>query len=155
MITTRYVCLNSTALLATALFAGGPLFAQAPAANNADAELSKFQGSELRLVRFLINGKATVIPPAIKITLTFQKGGQISGQSAVNSYAGVFTAMPNGKIAVQITTATQMAGPAESMELERKYFDALSHVKQAVVKSDRIILENETASMEFAVSRAR
>lgn len=141
-------------LLAAAMFAGRPLFAQASAATHVPSELSKFQDTELRLVRFLINGKEIVIPPTIVITLTFQKKGQISGRSAVNNYAGVFTAMPNGKIAVQLTRATQMAGPPEAMELETEYFDALSHVKQIILKSDRIILENETTSMEFAFNPA-
>src|SRR5262249_53810012 len=107
-------------LLATALFAGGPLFAQASAGSDVRSEPSKFQDIELRLVRFLINGKEIVIPPTVTITLTFQKRGQISGRSAVNRYGGVFTAMPKGKIAVQLTRATQMAGPPELMRFERE-----------------------------------
>jgi heat shock protein HslJ len=147
---------GAIALFATAFFVGGPLLAQAPAAtDDVRSEVSKFEDIELRLVRFRINGKEVLIPSTVTITLTFQKGGQISGRSAVNRYGGVFTAIPNGKIAVQLTTTTQMAGPPELMELERKYFDALSHVKQILLKSDRIILENERTSMEFAFSRAR
>ena len=52
-------------LLATALFAGGPLFAQAPAATDVPSELSKFEDIELRLVRFRINGKDIVIPSTV------------------------------------------------------------------------------------------
>ena len=141
-------------LAAAAMFAGGPLFGQASAATDVPSELSKFQDTELRLVHFRIKGKEIVIPASITITLTFQKKGQISGRSAVNNYGGVFTAMPNGKIAVNLTRATQMAGPPESMELEREYFDALSHVEQIVLKSDRIILKNATTSMEFAFNPA-
>jgi heat shock protein HslJ len=118
-------------------------------------EISKFQGIELRLVRFRVNGREIAIPSFLTITLTFQKGQQISGQSAINRYGGVFTPLPNGKIAVQLTTTTQMAGPPELMELESKYFDGLSHVKQVLLTSNRIILENETTSMEFAFSRAQ
>lgn len=142
-------------LITTALFAGGPLFGQAPAATDMPSELSKFQDTELRLVTFLINGKEIAIPPTTTITLTFQKRGRISGRSAVNNYGGVFTAMPNGQIAIQITMATQMASTPELMELEREYFDALSHVNQILLKSDRIILENETTSLDFAFNRAR
>jgi heat shock protein HslJ len=146
---------GAIALFATAFFVGGPLLPQAPAATDVRSEVSKFQDIELRLVRFRINGKEIVIPSTVTITLTFQKGGQISGRSAVNRYGGAFTAQPNGKIAVQLATTTQMAGPPELMELEMKYFDALSHVKQILLKSDRIILENERTSIEFAFSRAR
>ncbi len=142
-------------LLATAWFLSVPLFAQAPAAPDVPSELSKFQDIELRLVRFLSNGKEIVIPPTITITLTFRKGGQISGRSAVNNYAGLFTDQPKGTIAIQLTTATQMAGPPELMKLEREYFDALSHVKHIHLKSDQIILENETTSMTFAVNRSK
>jgi heat shock protein HslJ len=141
--------------LASALFGGGPLFAQAPGPTDVRSELSKFQGRDLRLVRFLISGKEIMVPPTIAITITFRNGGAISGRSAVNNYAGVFTALPSGKIAVRLTTATQMAGPPELMELERKYFDALSKINQVLIKSDRIILENEKISMEFAFSSAR
>ncbi len=143
-------------LLATAMFAGGPpLFVQAPAASDAPPELSKFQDVELRLVQFRMNGKEIVIPSTVTITLTFQKGGQITGQSPVNHYGGVFAATSNGKISVQLGMATQMAGPPELMELERQYFDALSRVQQIMLKSDRVILEDDKTSMEFAVSRAR
>ena len=141
-------------LVAATVFAGGPLFGQASAATDGPSELSKFQDTELRLVRFLINGKEIVIPPSITITLTFQKKGQISGRSAVNNYGGVFTAMPGGKIALQLTRATQMAGPPESMQLETEYFDALSHVDQILLQSDRIILKNGMASMEFTFNPA-
>jgi heat shock protein HslJ len=67
----------------------------------------------------------------------------------------VFPATPNGKIAIQLTTATQIAGAYELMKLERKYFDALSHVKQILLKSDRIILENEATSLDYTFNRAR
>jgi len=143
------------ALLTAALFAGGPLFGQTLAATDVPAELSKFQDIQLRLVRFLSNGKEIAIPPTITITLTFQNRGRISGRSAVNNYGGVFTAIPNGEISIQVTMVTQMAGAPKLMALEREYFEALSHVKQILLKSDRIILENETTSLDFAFNRAR
>src|ERR1700681_1121259 len=69
---------GAIALFAAAFFVGGPLLAQAPAATDVRPEVSKFQDIELRLVRFRINGKEIVIPSTVTITLTFQKGGQIS-----------------------------------------------------------------------------
>ena len=143
------------ALLTAALFAGGPLFGQTLAATDVPAELSKFQDIQLRLVRFLSNGKEIAIPPTVTITLTFQNRGRISGRSAVNNYGGVFTAIPNGEISIQVTMVTQMAGAPKLMELEREYFEALSHVKQILLKPDRIILKNETTSLDFAFNRAR
>ncbi|MBV8360682.1 MAG: META domain-containing protein [Deltaproteobacteria bacterium] len=155
MMTNICVRKGAIVLLTTAVFAGGPLFGQALAATDVPSELSKFQDIELRLVSFLSNGKEIAIPPTITITLTFQNRGRISGRSAVNNYAGIFTAIPNGKISIEVTTATQMAGTPELMELEREYFEALSHVKQILLKPDRIILENETTSLDFAFNRAR
>ena len=142
-------------LLATALLSSGPLYAQAPAAMDQTTELSKIQDVEFRLVRFLSDGKEIPIPPAVTITLAFRKDSQISGHSAVNNYAGRFTAEPDGDIAIQLTTSTQMAGPPEAMELEREYFDVLSHVKHFHLKPDQVILENETTSMKFAPSRSK
>ena len=142
-------------MLATAFIAGGPLFAQGPVTTGVPSELSKFQDIEFRLVRFVSAGKEIPIPPSITITLAFRKGSQISGRSAVNNYAGRFAEQPNSTIAIQLTTSTQMVGPPELMELEREYFDALSHVKHFRLKSDQIILENETTSMTFASSRPK
>ena len=142
-------------LLAAALFADRPLFGQAPATTDMPPEISKYQDIELRLVRFVIRGQEIVIPSNITMTLTFQAKGQFSGQSAVNRYGGVFTAMPNGKIVLKVTRATQMAGPPELMKLEKEYFDALSNAKQILLKSDQVMLENETTSMEFAFNRQR
>jgi len=142
-------------LLATALFAGRPLFGQAPTTTDMPSEISKYQDIELRLVRFVIRGQEIVIPSTITMTLTFQANGQFSGQSAVNRYGGVFTAMPNRKIVLKVTRATQMAGPPELMKLEKEYFDALSNAKQILLKSDGVMLENETTSMQFAFNRQR
>lgn len=140
-------------LLAAALFAGRPLFGQAPATIDMPSEISKYQDIELRLVRFVIRGQEIVIPSTITMTLMFQAKGQFSGQSAVNRYGGLFTVMPNRKIVLKVTRATQMAGPPELMKLEKEYFDALSNAKQILLKSDQVMLENETTSMEFAFNR--
>ena len=145
----------SIVLLLTPWFSGRELLAQASAGVPGSSELSKLQDVDLHLVRFLNDGKEILLPPAAKITLTFRKEGQISGRSAVNNYAGRFTEEPNGAIAIQLTTSTQMAGPAESMKLEREYFDALSHVKHFQLTSDQIILENGPTSMTFTYSRSK
>jgi heat shock protein HslJ len=142
-------------LLATILSADGALFAQAPAATNMPSDLSRIQDTDFRLVRFLNNGKEIVIPPTVAITLTLRKGGQISGRSAVNNYAGRFAEEPNGTIDIQLTTATQMAGPSDLMVLEREYFDALSHVKRIHLKSDQLIFENDTTSMTFTSTHSK
>jgi heat shock protein HslJ len=117
-------------------------------------EFSAFQDLELRLVRFVVNGREIAIPARATITITFQRGGQISGHSTVNNYAGVFRVMPDGKITVQLTAATLMAGPPELMQLEREYFEALPHVTHISIKPDRIILEHEKSLLEFAKSRS-
>jgi heat shock protein HslJ len=139
-------------LLAAAVSTAGPAFAQAPAGSDVAPEISKLQGIELRLVRLRINEKEIALPAGARITLTFRTGGQISGRSAVNSYGGSYRAMPDGKVDITITNISQMAGPAELMDLEKQYFDALPRMKRILVKPDQAILEGDSASMEFTFS---
>jgi len=142
-------------LLAAALFAVGPSFAQTPGASDVPPGLSKLQDAELRLLRLRLNEKDISIPADVRITLTFRKGGQISGRSAINSYGGIFTITPDGGVTIKVTTSTQMAGPAELMELEKLYFDGLSRVQKILLKPDLVVLEKEKTSLEFAFSPAR
>jgi heat shock protein HslJ len=60
--------------------------------------------------------------------------------------------MPDGKVDITITNTSQMAGPAELMDLEKQYFDALPRMKRILVKPDQAILEGDSASMEFTFS---
>jgi heat shock protein HslJ len=117
--------------------------------------LAELQNVELVLVRFVSNGNEIVLPANATVTLIFQDGGRISGRSAVNNYAGVFTAAPNGKIALELTVATQMAGPAEMMTLEKAYFTALSLLRDVRVNGDGVTLAGEMTSMEFKIRTPR
>lgn len=139
----------SIVLLATHWFAGAPLVAQASVSSELPAGLSKLRDVELHLVQFRSNDKEVVIPSGAVITLTFRRDGQISGRSAVNNYAGRFTAQEDGAIAIQLTTSTQMAGAAELMKLEREYFEALSHAGRFSLKANQVVLENEATSLTF------
>jgi heat shock protein HslJ len=77
----------------------------------------------------VIRGREIVIPSTITITLTFQAKGQFSGQSAVNRYGGVFTAMPNRKNRPKGHQSNADGGPSR-MKLEKEYFDPLSNAKR-------------------------
>jgi heat shock protein HslJ len=123
------------------------------AAADVRSELAPFQDRELQLVRFAVNGTEIVIPPKASMTLTLHGGGQISGHSAVNNYTGVFRVTPDGKIAIELTAATQMAGVPELMRLEKKYFEALPRVTRIGIQRNRIILEDQETSLEFARSK--
>jgi heat shock protein HslJ len=117
--------------------------------------LSELLNVELVLSRFIRNGTEMVLPADVTITLTFQDAGRFSGRSAVNNYGGVFTAMPNGSITVQTNMATQMAGPRELMVLETAYFDALGLVRQFRLRTNQLVLENDTTSLEYTVRTPR
>jgi heat shock protein HslJ len=117
--------------------------------------LSDLLNVELSLVRFVSNGKEIALPSKVTITLTLRDSGQLSGRSAVNNYGAGYTATQNGSFAVQGIIASQMAGAPELMALEKAYFDALSAVSRVSVKGDHVILENDTASLEFAPVRSR
>jgi heat shock protein HslJ len=116
--------------------------------------LSELLNVELSLVRFIANGREIVLPASPTITLTLQDAGKLSGHSAVNSYAGGFTATSDGNIAIQGLIASQLAGPPELMALETAYFDALSVVRKVEVRGDHVILQNDTTSLEFAPTRS-
>jgi heat shock protein HslJ len=117
--------------------------------------IAELLNAELALVRFVSNGNEVALPRDVTVTLTFQDGGRFSGRSSVNNYAGVFTVMPDSKITLQLTTATQMAGPPELMALEKAYFDALPLVRELRASGGRVILDGDKTSMEFAVRSPR
>src|SRR5262249_20308189 len=102
-------------------------------------------------VRFVSNGSDITLPANVPITLTFQDQGQLSGRSAVNNYAGAFSATPDGKITIQLTAATQMAGPPDLMALEKAYFDGLGAVQQFSVSGNQVTLTGGTASLQFVM----
>ena len=117
--------------------------------------LSDVFNVELVLVRFVSNGKELTLPSSSPITLTFQDGGQLSGKSTVNNYAGVYTATPNGEISLRPTTAGQMAGPPDLMALEKAYFDAMPMVNRFRLEVRRVFFEGDATTLEFAFQSAR
>jgi len=68
---------------------------------------------------------STIAPEDFRITAQFNNG-EISGQSAINSYGGNFSAYRNGDFSVSQISSTLMAGEEPAMQAEQVYFELLS-----------------------------
>jgi len=67
-------------------------------------------------------------PNAFTITAHFADG-KISGNSAVNTYGGPYTAGPGDAFSVGDLASTEMAGPEPNMRAESAYLTLLSQAK--------------------------
>ena len=83
-----------------------------------------------------------------KITL-IQREDAFTGVSAINHYR-VPVKIHDGRIEhTEPPTTTLMAGPAETMRLERDYLDAISVVKTLKHESDRLTISGDGIKLQF------
>jgi predicted secreted protein len=73
------------------------------------------------------------------ITATF-KDGQISGQAAVNSYGGPYTAGPDDRFSVGTLVHTLMAGSEPAMRAENLYYELLGQARKYQLTSGKLTL---------------
>ncbi|MDR0981186.1 MAG: META domain-containing protein, partial [Methanocalculaceae archaeon] len=74
-------------------------------------------------------GNDVASTPATTISLTFGDSGSASGNGGVNGYSVSYTADPGaGKLTFGQIAATLMAGPAQFMADEDKYFASLANI---------------------------
>jgi lactoylglutathione lyase len=71
-------------------------------------------------------------------TLLFEDG-RIAGYGGVNRYAGEYT-LDGEELTLGPLAVTRMAGPAEAMESERRYLDALGRAARAAVEEGTLVL---------------
>jgi heat shock protein HslJ len=90
--------------------------------------LADLAGVEWLLIHF---NRDDEVPDDVQVTLIFD-GDQIGGSSGCNRYSGSVTeGMKPGALTVNIPMATtMMACPAPADEIERRYLEALQHVRQ-------------------------
>ncbi len=85
------------------------------------------------------------------ITLTFEDEGAIAGTSACNSYFGGYT-IDGTDISFTDMGSTQMAcEPAEVMDSESMYFDAMSKVDSFTATDDTLTLTGDGVELVFEV----
>lgn len=78
-----------------------------------------------------------------------EAGVGIGGRSSVNGYFSSATSEEAGKVTVAPIGATRMAGPEPAMELERRYFAALSASTTLETQGDALIFSGEDISLRF------
>ena len=81
-------------------------------------------GTQWRLTGWSIS---SIDPASVTITAKFADG-QISGNSGVNSYGGVYSVGPGGSITLGALAMTEMAGPEPAMRAESAYQQLLAQV---------------------------
>lgn len=153
----RFLKFTASALVGLALAAPGtgcasktPKSAFVPASAES---LATFGDADLRLTRFIADGK-TVALDAAPVTLRFGEGGKIGGRSAVNRYFGAYTLGTNGSLAWAPggIGMTRMAGPEAAMQLESVYGQTLTRTSQLLTSPGGVRFQNADASnlLEFA-----
>lgn len=100
-----------------------------------------------------LNGEPVPVLEDHPITLVFDEGS-VAGDSACNSYFGAYT-ISGTEIAFSDLGQTMMAcEPAEVMESEAKYHEALSLVETFSATDDTLTLIGEGAELVFAVDES-
>lgn len=108
---------------------------------------SAHSGSKWILVAGKVKGKPLNTKDG-KITLIQEKDA-FTGVSAINHYR-VPVKIHDGRIEhTEPPTTTLMAGPAETMRLERDYLDAISVVKTLKHESDRLTISGDGIELQF------
>ena len=98
--------------------------------NETSWELSKIQQKD----------KILSIPKGTNITINFSKD-RINGHSAVNTYFGNYKIQNNILISPNVGS-TEMAGPQELMDIERKFFDILQSSPKISYDKETLTLSN-------------
>jgi len=78
-------------------------------------------------------------PQDYTFTLAFDTK-TFSGQSAVNSYGGQYTAFKDGRLIISGIYSTEMAGTPEAMATETVYFELLNSAKRYKLVEDTLTL---------------
>jgi heat shock protein HslJ len=100
-----------------------------------------------------LNGEPVPVLDDHQITLVFDEGS-VGGASACNQYFGGFT-MSDNEIAFSDLGQTMMAcEPAEVMESEAKYLEALALVETFSATDDTLTLTGEGVELVFSVDES-
>ena len=98
--------------------------------NETSWELSKIQQKD----------KILSIPKGTNITINFSKD-RINGHSAVNTYFGNYK-IQNNILILPNVGSTEMAGPQELIDIERKFFDILQSSPKISYDKETLTLSN-------------
>jgi heat shock protein HslJ len=107
-------------------------------------------GSRWKLVEWTIS---SMDPAQVRITADFA-GGQLSGNSGVNSYSGPYQIGPGNAFSAGPLAGTLMAGPEPAMRAESAYLTLLGQAKSYGLANGKLTLYdqggNESLTFEGA-----
>jgi heat shock protein HslJ len=97
---------------------------------------SLLDGTRWKLAEWTIS---SMDPAQVRITADFA-GGQLSGNSGVNSYSGPYKAGPGDAFSVGPLAGTLMAGPEPAMRAERAYLTLLGQAASFRIANRKLTL---------------
>jgi heat shock protein HslJ len=100
------------------------------------AAADPLNGTQWRLTGWTVD---SIDPTSVTITAKFA-GGQISGNSGVNSYGGSYTVGSGGAISLGPLAMTEMAGPEPAMRAEAAYQTLLAQARSFRLSGTALVL---------------
>lgn len=118
------------------------------------ASVAALRDADLRLARWVEDGKRVRPPTQTPVTLRLGETGRLSGQGPVNRYFGTFGFLGDGSVSWPNAAigSTRMAGPPEAMDLEVRFFQTLTRTTRLETTPDaaRFQSADGTHVLEFA-----
>lgn len=102
------------------------------------------------------NARQAVVSPIAgsAITAVFGKDLTLTGDSGVNRYRSTYEVTGDAQISIAPPAGTRMAGPAELMEQERLYLDALASARTFTLDGDRLTLRDASDAIAVTLTRS-
>jgi len=100
---------------------------------------NSLDGTQWRLTEWTLS---SLSPAEFTITAKFA-GGQVSGNSGVNSYSGPYDLGPGNAFSVGQLAVTQMAGPEPAMRAESAYLTLLAQAKSFKTADGKLTLYDQ------------
>lgn len=127
----------------TSLLLGILLVGSIGCENSSDTgESGRLDGTQWRLTAWTFD---SLSPADFTITATFA-GGQVSGNSGVNSYGGPYDLGPGTGFSAGPLAGTLMAGSEAAMRAESAYLSLLSQAKSYRLSDGKLTLYDEGGS---------
>ncbi|MBX3745493.1 MAG: META domain-containing protein [Verrucomicrobiae bacterium] len=104
------------------------------------ASVAALRDADLRLVRWVEDGKRVKPPADTPVTVRLGEAGRLSGRGPVNRYFGTFGFLGDGSVSWPNAAigSTRMAGPPEAMDLEMRFFQTLTRTTALETTPDAV-----------------
>ena len=101
------------------------------------------EGVTWALTSFVVNGEKQAVPEGVTVDATFQAADStVSGSGGCNRYFGQVTEKSPGAIAIGPLAGTRMACHDPAMELETRFYAAMSRATRYSFVGGRLVLSS-------------